>query len=103
MRTFVNQYTSYGRVQRWQYTGGCEFLCSSHRGKTEWHHPISSDITVGLYLCESHHSLILGRAKRYSGELLLDETVMQMRERLVKQIEDKVLSSGYQLADIDKK
>lgn len=69
----------------------CAYLCPFHRGKIEWHHPIEGNWTIGLYLCEAHHSLIQGRKTRYAGEVVIDKTLDEMRAE-VKALEADVLN-----------
>lgn len=80
----------------------CVYAVGFHKGKVEWHHPISSDTFVGMDLCEAHHSILKGRKSKYAGELMLNKSIDQMRLEL-KIIEGMlVLESGYKLSDIDK-
>jgi len=80
----------------------CQYDCEYHRGKTEFHHPVSRDGTVGLYLCEAHHALLRNRAKRYKGEMIIDKTLAEMRDELKAMELSAVLKAGYQAGDIDK-
>lgn len=86
----------------------CEYLGvpdDCHRGKVEWHHPLSWTIDVGLNLCESHHSLarLQGYRKRvYPEERVLNMTTDEIRDEVVKLIHSTVLKAGYKVTDIDK-
>ncbi len=77
-----------------------------HRGKIEFHHPISRDGMVGVYLCESHHSLareISGwRTKKYPEEMLLNMSLEEIRDDLIDMVHRKVLRSGHKIEEIDK-
>lgn len=92
-----------GKSQVWQYNGGCEYPCEFHKGKVEWHHPCSQYPKVGMYLCEAHHSLLLGRHHRYAGEQLIEKALAEMRQEIQTIIEQKVLDKGLGLANIDKR
>lgn len=89
-------------------TLNCEFKGvpdDCHRGKVEFHHPISWAVDVGLDLCESHHSLarLQGwRKKRYPEEMGLNKTLDEIREDVINLIHERVIKSGYEITDIDK-
>jgi len=100
---FTNKYTKYGKRYVWHYNGGCEYTCDYHRGKVEWHHPISSDATVGMWLCEAHHSLLKNEnRKRYLGELGINKTIREMHCELEALEGAAILRAGYKLEDKDK-
>jgi len=76
-----------------------------HRGKIEWHHPISKNGMGGLYLCESHHALakLAGyRKTRYAREMIVNKTLDEMRNEITALIHEVVIKAGYQISDIDK-
>ena len=81
----------------------CEYECEFHGRNVQWHHPISSDNSVGLWLCEAHHSLLNGRKKRYIGEMISDKGLDEMRIELKALELGAVLEAGYTFEDIDKK
>ncbi len=68
----------------------CSYSCMVHRGKVEWHHPIRERSDIGLYLCECHHSILLGRKRKYTFELGLGKTLEQMRIE-IKQLEQEAI------------
>jgi len=80
----------------------CEYDCVGHRGKTDWHHPISKDGKVGLYLCEAHHSLLFGRKRKYTFEYDIDKSLAEMRYEVCLLVIDVVKKAGYTKEDIDK-
>lgn len=86
----------------------CEFTevpDEAHRGKVEFHHPISWAVEVGLDLCESHHSLCRSsayRKKRYPEEMAVNMSLNEIRDAVVKLVHDKVFKAGYDPVDIDK-
>lgn len=82
--------------------GKCAYLCGFHRGKVEWHHPISTRFDVGFILCEAHHSLLMGRKKRYIGEIGINKTLAEMRAEIKDLEAQVVIKAGLQLSDIDK-
>jgi len=76
-----------------------------HRGKREFHHPISKAPMVGLTLCESHHSLarLKGwRKTRYPREMIVNKTLEEMRNEITELIHAVVIKAGYKISDIDK-
>lgn len=60
----------------------CEYACDFHKGKVEWHHPISRDRMVGIYLCEAHHSIIQGRRFKYLGECTSNKSLFLMKREI---------------------
>lgn len=80
----------------------CEFEWPYHHGKVEWHHPISYDETVGVWLCELHHSLVQGRKKLNMMEINEKYTLDQIRRKVVRLVISKVQAAGYSKYDIDK-
>ena len=97
-----NRYTMVGKSQHWHYNGGCAYECAYHKGKVEWHHPISSRIDVGLNLCEAHHSLLKGRKKKYLAECQIDKGISEMRHEVNLLVVDVVRAAGLDPRDIDK-
>jgi hypothetical protein len=91
-----------GRSQVWIYNGGCGYGCEGHRGKVEWHHPISARLDVGIWLCEAHHSLLKGRRKKYTFEYDIDKSIAEMRYEVCLLAVDCVKAAGFTAADIDK-
>ncbi len=45
----------------------CEY-CGISDGQIDWHHPIKLLPSVGVHLCQRHHSLLYGRKELYPGE-----------------------------------
>ena len=87
---------------RCEYTGVPDEV---HKGKIEWHHPISKDGLCGVYLCESHHSLakLTGfRKVRYPREMIVNKTLDEMRNEIIALVHAAVIKAGYQITDIDK-
>jgi hypothetical protein len=80
----------------------CEYDCPFHNGRLEWHHPISTHSEVGLWLYQAHHSLLMGRKRRYDGEGIVDKTVSRMRGEVCLLVADKVKATGLPLTMIDK-
>jgi hypothetical protein len=78
----------------------CAYVCIGHRGKVEWHHPISKNGIVGVHLCEAHHSLLQGRKKQYQWEYDMD--FAQMRAEVYQLVLDEIKKHGYTADDIDK-
>jgi hypothetical protein len=78
----------------------CAYSCPGHRGKIDWHHPISKDGTVGVDLCEAHHSLLYGRKKQYPWEYDMD--FARMRAEVAQLVIDEIKKHGYTADDIDK-
>jgi len=80
----------------------CAYQSPFHKGKVEWHHPISTAPSIGLYLCEAHHSLLQGRKVRYQGEMVIDKTVGEMRLE-VKLLETATIRrQGHEAEEVDK-
>jgi hypothetical protein len=80
----------------------CEYPCDFHKGKIEWHHPISRDGRIGIYLCEAHHSVIKDRKVKYLGELCIDKPLVVMKQEIEALVISKVMKAGYKIFDIDK-
>jgi hypothetical protein len=80
----------------------CEYPCSFHSKQVDWHHPISSNGLVGIYLCQAHHSLLMGRKKIYLEEQNIGKTLSTMRGEICLLVADKVIEAGLPLALIDK-
>ena len=80
----------------------CEYQCEFHRGKIEWHHPITDNFVVGIYLCEAHHSIIQGRKKRYDGEMMVNKSLKEMREELKALESSRVITGGHSNDEVDK-
>ena len=59
-----------------------------HRGKVHWHHPIEGNLDVGLWLCEAHHSILMGRKRKYWGEVCDGRSIEEVRQEL-KELEAK--------------
>lgn len=78
-----------------KYHGGCCYPCEFHKGKTEFHHPLSFAPDVGIYLCEAHHSILQGRKKRYNAECLIDKTLVEMRSEIIEIQNKAILAAGY--------
>lgn len=91
-----------GKSQVWVYNGGCEYECKFHRGKVEWHHPISNKPKIGLYLCEAHHSLLAGRSRRYREELLINKGLGDMRMEIKALEKQRVIKQGGNENEINK-
>ena len=100
--TFQNRYVLKGKSKHWIYNGGCEYDCEFHYGKVEWHHPISKDGMVGVYLCEAHHSLIYGRKHGLPGETIVKKSYDQMRSEIQALVIERIKERGYTEDDIDK-
>ena len=96
-----NKYILIGKKQHWIYNGGCEFEWHFHKGKVEWHHPISSQPHIGMHLCEAHHSLLQGRKKLYDGESE-NMTLTEIKELLVDQENRIIKKAGFSPKDKDK-
>jgi len=100
--TFRNRFIVRGNSQLWIYNGGCDYESEYHKGKVEWHHPCSQHSDIGLNLCESHHSVLQGREIRYTGELLINKTLAEMKQEIESMVTEVVLKAGLRLDDIDK-
>ena len=90
-------------------TNPCEYTCVWHQYKlvdgeykSEWHHPISSNGLIGVYLCEAHHSIICGRKKRLPGEIIVNKSVDEMRTELKALERRRIIEQGGNPDDIDK-
>ena len=81
----------------------CQYPCSFHCGKIEFHHPISTAPSVGVELCEAHHSLLAGRKRRYPGECIINKSIKEMREEVWALVLATVRVAGYHKGDIDKR
>lgn len=81
----------------------CQYDCPYHRGKIEWHHPISGKPMVGLFLCEAHHSVLQGRKKRYLGELAVNKSLAEMKEELQCLQNQAIVRQGGEVGEIDKR
>ncbi len=80
----------------------CEYECEFHRGKVDWHHPISRKGLIGLNLCEAHHSIIMGRRRRYNGETIVNKTLDEMRSELKSLERRRIIEQGGNPDEIDK-
>lgn len=80
----------------------CEYECDFHRGKVEFHHPISNKHTIGVNLCEAHHSLIQGRKRKYLGECIVNKSLDQMRKELKELEYKRIIAVGASPSEIDK-
>ena len=81
-------------------TSECNYKYSPCKGPVEWHHPISKDSRVGLFLCQAHHSLLQGRKKLYTTELCVN--LYDVRTAL-KDLELSIVTvAGFAASDIDK-
>jgi len=80
----------------------CSYPCPFHKGKTEWHHPLSQYPNIGLYLCEAHHSVLQGRRIRYRGEMIIDKTIPEMKIELQNLERQVVEDAGLDYGSIDK-
>ena len=86
-----------------KYHGGCCYSCEFHKGKVEFHHPISFKPEIGLFLCEAHHSLgFLGRHTRYQAEGLVNKSLTEMRLEIIELQNKVVIQAGYSISAIDK-
>lgn len=72
----------------------CQYESSFHKGKVEWHHPIVGNFAVGLWLCEAHHSILMGRKTPYPGEWDNGKSFEQMRVELKALEVEVVLNHG---------
>jgi hypothetical protein len=73
----------------------CQYKCSFHKGPVEWHHPIGGGSweiarTIGLWLCQAHHSILYGRKEKYPSEFDLNKSIEEMRTEL-KELEAQVI------------
>ena len=99
-----NTFKKQGKRQIWRYPGqGCAYLCLFHKGKVEWHHPISTVWHCGFYLCEAHHSILMGRKKLYSGEICLEKSLEQTRKEIRQMEVEVVTRDGFPPEHIDKR
>ena len=83
----------------------CEYDCEFHHYKhtgAEWHHPISSKGLIGIYLCEAHHSIIMGRKIRYLGETVVNKSINEIRMELKALEAQRVIEQGGNPDEIDK-
>lgn len=80
----------------------CVYDCAFHRGKIDWHHPISTNGMIGMYLCEAHHSILYGRKKRYNGEMVVNKTLTEMYRELKQLERDEITKQGGNPDEIDK-
>ena len=80
-------------------SNGCQYKCVFHKGKIEWHHPISSRPQVGIYLCEAHHSLLQGRKHRYFGEAIINKTLDEMRVEIAALLHQTMSEDEIKLID----
>ncbi len=85
----------------WEYDGGCEYVAKFHRFNTQWHHPISTRTDIGIWLCQAHHSILLGRKFLYSGEYE-QKTIKQIYNEIMALCINRVKEYGFTEADIDK-
>jgi len=80
----------------------CSYNHTPCFGSVEWHHPISGDPSVGLYLCQGHHSVLQGRSYRYPEEVEAKVDLLDLYCDL-KALESEVVSqAGYNPDDKDK-
>lgn len=91
------------KSQKWIYSGGCEYDCEFHKGKVEWHHPISERPDVGIYLCEAHHSLLQGRKRKYAEETMINKTLDEMRTEIQHLVLLRLKEHNLSESAIDKK
>ena len=77
----------------------CEYQSDFHKGKVEWHHPVSTDGMCGVYLCECHHSIIQGRKKVYNEET---KPLSEQRNEIMELVYAAVRAAGHKNSDIDK-
>ena len=98
-----NRYSIIGKSQRWKYDGGCEYDCIFHKGKVEFHHPCSYAPSVGIYLCEAHHSLLQGRKHRYTGEAAIPKTLNGMRDEIQHLVIQVLENHNMSVDDTNKK
>lgn len=80
-------------------SNGCQYKSVFHKGKIEWHHPISSRPQVGIYLCEAYHSLLQGRKYRYSGEAIINKTLDEMRAEITTLLHQAIGEDNLKLID----
>jgi hypothetical protein len=97
-----NKFELKGKSRVWIYNGGCEYNCTFHKGKVEFHHPISNRPDVGVNLCEAHHSLIKGRKKKYWDETAINKSIAQMRYEVISLVNDRIKAFGCSVSQIDK-
>lgn len=83
-------------------TRTCSYDCPYHKGKIDWHHPVSSRNDVGIDLCEAHHSLIMGRKIRYADEIIINKTLTEMANEIYQLSLEAVEKVGLSEEDIDK-
>jgi hypothetical protein len=88
-----NKIRMVGRSQVWIYNGGCGYGCEGHRGKVEWHHPISARLDVDcrdeIRSLPARGRLRKGRgihSGRYRQVLTYHPTNKRRGERTVKRI-----------------
>jgi hypothetical protein len=81
----------------------CQYKSSFHKGKVEWHHPIEGNWAIGLWLCEAHHSILLGRKKKYPGEFDDGKTLEVIRVELNALEIEVVLNHGLDPVLINKR
>jgi len=65
----------------------CEY-CGSDTGQIEWHHPVPQYLSIGVFLCQKHHSLVQGRKKLYTIEF--DKNLESEREKVTKLVYQRV-------------
>ncbi|GAI70173.1 unnamed protein product [marine sediment metagenome] len=73
----------------------CEY-CGSSDGQVDWHHPVPQLPSVGVYLCQRHHSLLYGRDKPCLGETR--ETMEADRQKIHLLVKRRVARTIQQLA-----
>lgn len=78
----------------------CSYKYTPCRGKIEFHHPVSDNPSVGLDLCEGHHSVLQGRRKKYNTEISV--RMEDLRTDLRNLELEVVTAAGLTAGDIDK-
>ena len=66
------------------------------------HHPCSKAGVVSVNLCEAHHSIILGRSKRYAGEMSINKSLAKMKKEIQMLVNSRVIAARLSLTGIDK-
>ena len=89
--TFENKFIMRGKAQHWIYSGGCEYESEYHKGKVEFHHPCSKYPDIGINLCEAHHSVLLGRSKRYDSEMSINKSLGEMKQEIQELVNSRII------------